>query len=82
MKDSATRHPALTCKCGRLLDCASQVDDPPATPHPGDVAICSGCAHVYMFSEGLRLVDAPAKVLSDARVIRARQAIRKINARN
>ena len=52
------RLPEQRCPaCGKVLDAATVVDQPQATPKPGSVAICLDCAYVAVFTDELTLRD-------------------------
>lgn len=53
------RIPGSNClSCGRLLDCASVLDNPnKKKPKPGDFTICIDCGHVMGFAPTCRCVN-------------------------
>lgn len=71
----STRTPEFVCKCGERLDAATYSGPGDAVPSAGDLTVCAYCAHVYTFSDGLNLSDAPPDVWNDPEIARLRAAI-------
>lgn len=43
---------AMACvQCGEPLDCHDGIDDPAATPDPGDVSLCAHCGQLAIYTD-------------------------------
>jgi hypothetical protein len=43
--------------CGKLLDAATSITDPGASPSPDDMTICVGCGAILKFDKDLHLQE-------------------------
>jgi hypothetical protein len=73
-------------KCGATLGADIPIDfDFSTKPVPGDIAICTGCAAILLFTEDLSLENCPPAILDELdketqlQINRARVAILMIN---
>ena len=47
--------PSACPHCGKVLDCASCLDEPEAKPKKGDLSVCVGCNSILAFEDDLSL---------------------------
>jgi hypothetical protein len=75
--------PVVVCtSCGKSMDAASNADEAPTPPHPGDISICLYCGHLMVFDSDLclrALTDAEiVEVAGDPRLVRATNLLKKL----
>lgn len=77
--------------CWKLVDSSLDitVSGPKRDPKPGDITLCSGCGHLSMFGDFMKLVKLSKETIEDIRngpdwkvITDAQKAIAKLNSRN